>query len=69
MACAGVTPKLVRSIRDRYEQIPIIASGRPTAESIRMTIEAGAYAVTDTPTEHGGSFQEHDGELQGIESI
>jgi 2-keto-3-deoxy-6-phosphogluconate aldolase len=49
VACAGETPKLVKSIRDRYEQIPIIASGGPTAESIRMTIEAGANAVTYTP--------------------
>jgi len=49
VACAGDTPKLVKSIRDRYVQIPIIASGGPTAESIRMTIEAGANAVTYTP--------------------
>ena len=49
VACAGETPKLVKSIRDRYAQIPIIASGGPTAESIRMTIEAGANAVTYTP--------------------
>ena len=49
VACAGDTPKLVKSIRDRYVQIPIIASGGPTTESIRMTIEAGANAVTYTP--------------------
>jgi len=49
VACAGETPKMVKSIRDRYAQIPIIASGGPTAESIRMTIEAGANAVTYTP--------------------
>lgn len=49
VACAGETPKLVKSIRNRYAQIPIIASGGPTAESIRMTIEAGANAVTYTP--------------------
>ena len=49
VACAGETPKLVKSIRDRYAQIPIIASGGPTAESIGITIEAGANAVTYTP--------------------
>ena len=49
VACAGETPKLVKSIRERYRDVPIIASGGPTAESIRMTIEAGADAVTYTP--------------------
>lgn len=49
VACAGETPKLVKSIRERHRDVPIIASGGPTAESIRMTIEAGANAVTYTP--------------------
>ena len=49
VACAGETPILVKSIRERYRDVPIIASGGPTAESIRITIEAGANAVTYTP--------------------
>ena len=49
VACAGETPKLVKSIRERYRDVPIIASGGPSGESIRATIEAGANAVTYTP--------------------
>jgi len=49
VACAGETPILVKSIRERYRNVPIIASGGPSGESIRATIEAGANAVTYTP--------------------
>jgi len=49
VACAGETPILVKSIRERYRDVPIIASGGPSGESIRATIEAGANAVTYTP--------------------
>lgn len=49
VACAGETPILVESIRERYRDVPIIASGGPSGESIRATIEAGANAVTYTP--------------------
>ena len=49
VACAGETPNLVRFIREKNAQVPIIASGGPTNDSIRATIEAGANAVTYTP--------------------
>lgn len=49
VACAGETPNLVRSIREKNAQVPIIASGGPTNDSIRATIAAGANAVTYTP--------------------
>jgi len=43
------TAKIVRKIRERYPDFPIIATGGPTEESIRETIEAGANAITYTP--------------------
>lgn len=49
VAAAERTPELVRRIRDRFPEVPIIATGGPTAESIRATVEAGANAVTFTP--------------------
>ena len=49
VACAAQTPEIVASIRARYPDVPMIASGGPTGESIRHTIEAGANAVTYTP--------------------
>lgn len=49
VAGAGKTPKIVRSIRNQYPDLPIIASGGNTPESIIETIEAGANAITYTP--------------------
>ena len=43
------TPELVRSIRKRYPNVPIIATGGKDDESILETIEAGANAITYTP--------------------
>jgi hypothetical protein len=43
------TPVLVRKIRDAFPNVPIIASGCNTEELIRITIEAGANAITYTP--------------------
>ena len=43
------TPEIVRKIRRNYPDIPLIASGGPTAETIARTIEAGANAITYTP--------------------
>ena len=49
VAAAGKTPELVRTIRKRYPEVPIIATGGRTPESITATIEAGANAITYTP--------------------
>ncbi len=49
VAAAERTPQLVKSIRSRFPDVPIIATGGPTAESIRATVEAGANAITYTP--------------------
>lgn len=49
ISAAGRTPQVVRSIRERFPDIPIIATGGPTEESILATVEAGANAITWTP--------------------
>ena len=43
------TPEIVHSIRQRFPEVPLIASGGKTEDSIRKTIQAGANAVTWTP--------------------
>ena len=43
------TPAIVRMVRQRFPQVPIIATGGPTEETIRETIAAGANAITYTP--------------------
>lgn len=51
------TTKIVRKIRDLHPNFPIIATGGPTEESIRETIEAGANAITYTPPTTGEMFE------------
>ncbi|MDA8235507.1 MAG: hydrolase [Clostridia bacterium] len=47
---AGIeTPEVVSSIREKFPLVPIIATGGPTDETIRATIEAGANAISYTP--------------------
>ena len=49
VAGGSATPEIVRSIRERFPEVPIIASGGNTEESVRATVEAGANAITYTP--------------------
>ncbi|MPN17433.1 hypothetical protein SDC9_164786 [bioreactor metagenome] len=49
VSAAGRTPDVVRAIRAKYPSVPIIATGGPTRESIKQTIEAGANAISFTP--------------------
>lgn len=49
VAAGAKTADVVRSIRSRYPDLPIIASGGKTGETILKTIEAGANAITYTP--------------------
>lgn len=49
VAAAARTPELVRSIREQFPDVPIIATGGSTPETIRATIDAGANAITYTP--------------------
>ena len=50
------TSEIVRNIRWKFPHLPIIATGGPTEESIRETIEAGANAITYTPPTTGELF-------------
>jgi len=43
------TPEIVRKIREKHPTFPIIATGGPTEETIKATIEAGANGITYTP--------------------
>jgi len=55
---AANTAKIVRKIRESFPYVPIIATGGPTEETIRATIEAGANAITYTPPTNGELFSE-----------
>lgn len=55
---AAETPAIVRHIREQFPDVPIIATGGPTEESILETIRAGANAITYTPPTNGSLFAE-----------
>ena len=57
VAAAARTPQVVAGIRSRYPDVPIIATGGPTAETITATIAAGANAITYTPPSTQELFQ------------
>ncbi len=58
IAASRLTPRVVAHIRAAYPEIPIIATGGPTDDSIRETIAAGANAITYTPPTNGMIFAE-----------
>ena len=58
VACGQDTPRVVKKIRDDFPNIPIIASGGKTEESILETIDAGANAITYTPPSTQELFKE-----------
>lgn len=49
VSVAARTPEVVRILRERYPDLPIIATGGPSQESIRETVAAGANAISFTP--------------------
>ncbi len=53
---AEETPAIVRRIREEFPEIPLIATGGPTEETILKTIMAGANAITYTPPSNGELF-------------
>ena len=53
VACALQTPQVVAKIRKSFPDVPIIATGGRTEESIAETIAAGANAITYTPPDNG----------------
>ncbi len=58
VSAAAKTPELVAKIRKDFPDVPIMATGGPTEESIRATIEAGADAITWTPPTNGEVFRD-----------
>ncbi len=56
VSAAANTPQVVREIRKKFPKVPIIATGGPTEESIRETIEAGANTISYTPPSTGEIF-------------
>lgn len=52
------TTAIVRAIRKKYPDIPIIATGGTTEDSIRDVIAAGANAITYTPPSNGELFRQ-----------
>ncbi len=54
---AARTVDIVRRIRERHPEVPIIATGGPTDETILATIEAGANAITVTPSTSAELFK------------
>lgn len=49
VSAAARTPWMVEKIRREFPEVPIIATGGPTDQSILDTINAGANAITWTP--------------------
>lgn len=52
------TAAIVRKVREQYPELPIIATGGQTRESILETIAAGANAISFTPPTNGELFKE-----------
>lgn len=49
ISAAARTPEVVSTIRESFPDVPIIATGGPSRDSIRRTVEAGANAISFTP--------------------
>lgn len=49
VAAAEHTPDIIRDIKRQFPDVPVIGTGGPSEESIRLTILAGANAISYTP--------------------
>ena len=58
VSAAARTPELVAKIRKEFPNVPIMATGGPTEETIKATIVAGADAITWTPPTNGEVFRD-----------
>ena len=54
---AARTAEIIKAIRDKHPDVPIIATGGDRDETILKTIEAGANAITFTPPTPGQLFK------------
>lgn len=57
VSAAAKTPQIVKLIREKYPDLPVIATGGPTDETILETIRAGANAITWTPPSSAEIFK------------
>ena len=62
------TAEIVQKIRALYPEVPIIATGGPTGESVLETIRAGANCITFTPPSNHQLFKERMTEYRRIEN-
>ena len=58
VACGKDTANVVKYIRNKFPDVPLIASGGKTNKSILETINAGAKAITYTPPSTQELFKE-----------
>lgn len=49
VACGTKKPDVVKKMRASYSNVPIIATGGKTNETVQTVIEAGVNAITYTP--------------------
>lgn len=49
VSCGTKTPDVVKKMRVSYPNVPIIATGGKTNETVQTVIEAGVNAITYTP--------------------
>lgn len=56
ISAAKDTVDTVKYFRERYPDLPIMATGGPDEETIAKTIKAGANAITYTPPSNGALF-------------
>ena len=58
VSAAAKTPELVAKIREQFPNVPIMATGGPTEETIKAPINAGADAISWTPPTNGEVFRD-----------
>jgi 2-keto-3-deoxy-6-phosphogluconate aldolase len=58
VSAAADTPEMVERIRRDFPDVPIIATGGPTPDSVSRTVAAGANAVSITPPSTKALFSE-----------
>ena len=57
VAAGSATAEIVADIRAQFPDMPIMATGGPTDESVLRTIDAGANAITYTPPSTADLFK------------
>lgn len=57
VSAAAKTPHVVRKIKEKHPDFPVIATGGQTAETIIKTVESGANAITWTPPSNAEIFK------------